>query len=237
MTAKLLQLAHAAHGGDKRITCVVDAVEMLGVEAIRSLVLMPGIFEQAAECEMPEGFGLSRLWEHALKVAEYAKRIVECDTEDPALIDEAYTAGLLHDIGFLIVSTRLPEIFSTVLELRKNDSYSLTKAEREAFGATHADMGGFLLDLWGIPDHIVEAISFHLHPASTPEKVYGHLMSHEDEDEESISTLTAIHVANYLCEEDDPMIPDQAKAEIDNEHLEAIGMMERMEEWWEVCNK
>ncbi len=62
-------------------------------------------------------------------------------------------------------------------------------------------------------------------------------MSHEDEDEERISTLTAIHVANYLCEEDDPMIPDQAKAEIDNEHLEAIGMMERMEEWWEVCNK
>ncbi len=191
MTAKLLQLAH---GGDKRITWVVGAVEMLGVEAIRSLVLMPRTFEQEAECETPEGFGLSRLWEHALKVAEYAKRIVECDTEDPALIDEAYTAGLLHDIGFL-------------------------------------------LDLWGIPDHIVEAISFHLHPASTPEKVYDHLMSHEDEDEERISTLTAIHVANYLCEEDDPMIPDQAKAEIDNEHLEAIGMMERMEEWWEVCNK
>jgi HD-like signal output (HDOD) protein len=94
-------------------------------------------------------------------------------------------------------------------------------------------MGGFLLDLWGIPNHIVEAISFHLYPNSIPEKVYADLAP----EEEGISTLTAIHVANYLCEEDDPLIPDQAKAEIDSEHPEAIGMTHRMEEWWDACNK
>jgi HD-like signal output (HDOD) protein len=94
-------------------------------------------------------------------------------------------------------------------------------------------MGGFLLDLWGIPDHIVEAISFHLYPSSTPEKIYEEV---RPEEEGVISTLTAVHVANYICEDEDALIPDQAKAEVDTIHLEEIGMGHRMDEWWEVCN-
>lgn len=115
MTTKLLQLAGAAHGGFKRLTNIFDAVNLLGVDSIRNLVPMPGIFEQADKSELPEGFELSRLWEHALKVCEYSKCIIACDTDDTEILDAAYTAGLLHDIGFLIVSTRMSQSFAEAI--------------------------------------------------------------------------------------------------------------------------
>lgn len=131
MATKLLQLAHAAHGGTKRITSISEAVDLIGVESIRSLALMPGIFEQATDIEMPEGFTIERLWEHALKVASFARHIVACDTDNPAIMDEAYTAGLLHDIGFLIISTKMPTRFQSVLDLRAANGASLLEAEKK----------------------------------------------------------------------------------------------------------
>ncbi len=147
------------------------------------------------------------------------------------MVDEAYTAGLLHDIGFLIASTKMPDSFKKVLEIRSARGLSLIESEKEVLGATHAQIGGFLLDLWGISDRIVEAISFHLYPSYAPERAY-EFFTPEDT---GISTLTAVHVANYICEGEDLLIPDQSKAEVDHIHLENIGMTHRMDAWMEAC--
>lgn len=232
MSAKVLQVANsAAASSSRRISNITEAVGMLGVENIRSFILMAGIFETADQSQMPRGFSLEKLWEHGMKVGEFAKRITALETEDKRLVDDAYTAGLLHDIGLLILATKMPEPFAETLRLTEDPGMSLLKAEKQVFGATHAEIGGFLLDLWGLPEAIVEAISYHLYPSATPEKAYEVV----DEDAPLFTTITAVHVANYLCEDQDVMVQDVTKAEIDNVHLNEIGMSERLEAWWDCC--
>lgn len=233
MSAKVLQIAHAAYRGGHRFSSIVDAVNLIGLKHIRGLVLMPGIFEEADGSGLPEGVDLEVLWQHALQVADFAKRISEREHEDAEQNDEAYTAGLLHDIGKLIVAAKMPDEFTRAFELRNSgQASSLMEAEKEVFGATHAEMGGFLLDLWGLPEHIVEAISFHLYPSSTPDHTYRSLLQ---ETREGVSALTAVHIANYLSEDLDAMIEEQAKARIDHIHLANLDMSDRLSDWWDVC--
>ena len=232
MSAKVLQVANSAHANtSRRISNITEAVAMLGVDNIRSFILMAGIFETADQSQMPAGFSLEKLWEHGMRVGEFAKRITALETEDKRLIDDAYTAGLLHDIGLLILATKMPDLFADMLRLTETEGLSLLKAEKRVFGATHAEIGGFLLDLWGLPEAIVEAISYHLYPSATPDKSYEVV----EEDAPPFTTITAVHVANYLCEDQDVMVQDTAKAEIDNVHLEAIGMAERRGAGWDCC--
>lgn len=231
MSAKVLQVANSASTNSaRRLSSITEAVAMLGVENIRSFILMAGIFETADQSRMPRGFSLEKLWEHGMRVGEFAKRITALESEDKRLIDDAYTAGLLHDIGLLILATKMPEPFAQTLRLTEDANMSLLKAEKQVFGATHAEIGGFLLDLWGLPEAIVEAISYHLYPSATPDKAYEIV-----EDPDAFTTITAVHVANYLCEDQDVMVQDTAKAEIDNVHLEEIGLSDRLEAWWDCC--
>lgn len=232
MSAKVLQVANSASANtSRRISNIIDAVAMLGVENIRSFILMAGIFETADQSRMPEGFSLEKLWEHGMRVGEFAKRITALETDDKHLVDDAYTAGLLHDIGLLILATKMPDPFAETLRLTSESGMSLLKAEKQVFGATHAEIGGFLLDLWGLPEAIVEAIAYHLYPSATPDRAYEVI----DEDASPFTTITAVHVANYLCEDQDIMVQDMAKAEIDNVHLDEIGKSDRLEAWWDCC--
>ncbi len=231
MGAKVLQVAHAAYSSGERVSGIADAVRVIGLDNIRSFVLMAGIFEQANPEDLPKGIDLEILWQHAMKVADYAKRIAACDTEDKNRLDEAYTAGLLHDIGLLIIATKMTAKFTDALQLRQEKNISLYRAEKEIFGTSHAEIGGFLLDLWGLPESIVQAIAYHLYPSAVPEKSYEMAGPGED----TFSSLTAVHVANYLCEDQDSMIENGAKAEVDSIHLEETQLSNRLEDWYDAC--
>lgn len=230
MSAKVLQVANSAHGSSRRISNITEAVALLGVENIRSFILMAGIFETADQSQMPRGFSLEKLWEHGMKVGEFAQRITESETEDKGLVDDAYTAGLLHDIGLLILATKMPDEFRQMLELVEKEKISMLRAERQIFGASHAEIGGFLLDLWGLPEVIVEAISHHLYPSGRPEKSYDF-----DEEEQQFAPLTAVHVANYLCEEQDAEIDSSAKITVDVVYLEEVEVSGKLNSWWDIC--
>lgn len=232
MSAKVLQVAHAAYRGAHKFSSISEAVNLIGLANIRGMVLMPGIFEVADPSLLPASIDLEVLWKHALQVADFAKRISDREHEDKVQNDEAYSAGLLHDIGLLIVATKMPTEFSRAVELRMNKHESLMEAEKEVFGATHAEMGGFLLDLWGLPDHVVEAITFHLYPSSTPDHTYRSLLL---DTTEGVTALTAVHVANYLSEDQDSLIEDRAKAKVDHIHLADIGMSDKLGGWWDLC--
>ena len=232
MSAKVLQVAHAAYRGTHNFSSIVDAVNLIGLKNIKGLVLMPGIFELADGSQLPEEVDLERMWKHALQVAEFAKRISQREHDDTEQNDEAYSAGLLHDIGLLIVATRMPDKFADAIELRRSRGMSLMEAEKECFGATHAEMGGFLLDLWGLPEHVVEAISFHLYPSSTPDHTYRMLLL---DTRDGVSALTAVHIANYLSEDLDDLIEEQAKAKVDHIHLADLNMSDRLSDWWDLC--
>lgn len=231
MSAKVLQVANSAHGSDRRISNIAEAVSLLGVDNIRSFILMAGIFETADQSQMPRGFSLEKLWEHGMKVGEYSQRITENECEERSVIDDAYTAGLLHDIGLLILATKMPDEFRAMLKLMEGEKMSMQRAEKEIFGASHAEIGGFLLDLWGLPEVIVEAISYHVYPSSRPEKSY----KFDVDDEEQFAPLTAVHVANYLCEEQDTKIESKAKIAVDIVYLDKVGVSEKLDFWWDIC--
>src|SRR4030095_5269981 len=107
-----------------------------------------------------KGFSPDQLQQNSLLTALLAKKIVG----NPALADAAFTAGLLHHIGALVLLHAAPPHYERALELRKQLKGNSAAAEREVFGVTHAEVGAYLLGLWGIPFPIVEAVAFHHRP-------------------------------------------------------------------------
>src|SRR6187551_1994974 len=115
--------------------------------------------------------------------AVLAKKIVS----NPQLADAAFTAGLLHDIGALVLLHAAPPDYVRALDRKQELNGDGAAAEREIFGVTHAEVGAYLLGLWGIPFPIVEAVAFHHRPNEVPI--------------ESRPLVSAIHIASGLVEE------------------------------------
>jgi HD-like signal output (HDOD) protein len=181
--AKVLQLVNSAYFGlGQKIVSIRPAVTYLGVEIIKSLVLGSTSFSDKAISEV-KGFSPDRLQQHSMLTAILAKKIVG----NPALADAAFTAGLLHDIGALVLLHAAPPDYVRALERKKELNGDSAAAEREIFGVTHAEVGAYLLGLWGIPFPIVEAVAFHHRPNEVAP--------------ESRPLVAAIHIASGLIEE------------------------------------
>ena len=114
-------------------------------------------------------------------------------------------AGLLHDIGLLVLNTNFPDRYREVFRLIKDDGRRMLQAEREVFGATHADVGAYLLGIWGLHEVIVEAVAFHHEPLPTTQ--------------DNSRVLAAVHVANVLDEEADRAVTGGIASEISIEYL------------------
>jgi HD-like signal output (HDOD) protein/CheY-like chemotaxis protein len=221
MSAKVLQIVNSGtYGLKQHVSNVVQAAKLLGLSNIRNLVLAAEAFQPTENDNLPSNFQIDALWEHSLRVAAFAKKIMYMETEDLMRSDEAFTAGLLHDIGQIVLATNKSEEFGEALRRAQEEGELLIDAEKAIFGATHAEVGGYLLELWGLPDPITEAITFHFIPSGC------------SEDEFCIAT--ALHAANYFAEDED----DDGVAltsSLDNVHLERIGLGHRVEEWYDSC--
>ena len=228
MTAKVLKLVNTHTAHKDRVSNVMYATHMLGLENLKSFVLMAELFENVKEDELSEGFDLDELWEHGLTVGEYARCIAEFETTNRPIIDDSYTAGLLHDIGLLILASKLPAEFDEVLAHARDHGSTLIQAEKKVLGVTHAEIGAYLLDLWGLADDIVKGISHHFFPSGDPDEMYTF------EEEESFTPLTAVHVANYFCEEE-AATEDYGKAELDMVYLEGLKLGDHVGHWWDLC--
>jgi len=181
--AKVLQLVNSAYFGlGQKIVSIRQAVTYLGVEIIKSLVLSSTSFSDKAISEV-KGFSPDRLQQHSMLTAILAKKIVS----NPALAEAAFTAGLLHDIGALVLLHAAPPDYVRALERKKELNGDSAAAEREIFGVTHAEVGAYLLGLWGIPFPIVEAVAFHHRPNEVAP--------------ESRPLVAAVHIASGLVEE------------------------------------
>ncbi len=222
MTAKVLQIVNSStYGLRQSVSNVVEAAALLGLSNIRNLVLAAEAFQPAEEDNLPENFKLEVLWNHSLKVAAFAKKIVLMETENQKMADDAFTAGLLHDIGQLILATKKTEDFGEALRLAQENGELLIDVEKRIFGATHAEVGGYLMELWGLPDPITEAITFHNIPSGC-------------EDDE-FSVVTALHAANYFCEGSDE---DEITltSSFDTFHIERIELGDHVEAWYDACH-
>jgi HD-like signal output (HDOD) protein len=117
------------------------------------------------------------------------------------------------------------------MNMKRTSPVSIWEAEKRVFGATHADIGGYLLDLWGLPDSIVGAITYHYYPSGRPESFR---LSSGDEEAIGFDALTAVHVANFFCEDEESKEQD-IKPEIDSVYLDRLGLALHVPQWYDVC--
>ncbi|MFO0746956.1 MAG: response regulator [Myxococcota bacterium] len=165
MCAKVLQLANSAFFGRARhLTSTAQAVSFLGVEVLRGLALSAGIFASAIELSDIGGFSLEDAQVHALQTALLARELAPRE-----LREEAFTAGLVHDIGKVVLAMGAPSRLEAALTRARQGNTFLHEAEMELFGTTHAEVGAYLLGMWGLPCSIVEAVAFHHRKSDLPE--------------------------------------------------------------------
>jgi putative nucleotidyltransferase with HDIG domain len=167
ISAKLLQLANSSYfSRSQRILDPAKAVNLLGLDLVRSIVLAVGVM--GGFSSLIKDFSIENLWEHAMLTAAMARAIAKVESVDRETADTAFSAGLLHDIGKLLVVAHLPERFSDIVEQMRSDNTSMAAAEKKIIGTTHAAVGAYLLGLWGLPTSLVEAVAFHMRLKARP---------------------------------------------------------------------
>ena len=222
MAAKVLQLVNSAFFGVRRhVSSVTQAVSLLGLDMIKSLVLMVGVFSRASAARLPAGFSLDALWRHSMAVGACCQAISKAEDAGKEITSDACTAGLLHDSGILVLAANHTEVYGQILDVVRSKNLSLTKAEQAAFGCTHAQVGAYLLGIWGLPDSIVEAVAFHHYPSRCRARDFG--------------PLTAVHAANVLEHEAHGVDGGGLATTLDIDYLGQCGLEDRIVAWRETC--
>ena len=220
MTAKILQLVNSAFFGlYQKVETPARAVKLLGLDTIKALVLVSGIF---SEIKVPEDiFSAQTLWSHSLTVGTLAKKIAENETDQKDIIDNSYIAGVLHDIGKLILVSKMESYYREATLLALQEHLPFLSAEKKIFKATHCDMGAYLIGLWGFPSDIVEAIGFHHQLGEYPEGTF--------------SPALTVHIANVMYYKFHQEETVGTGPEFNEEYIQKIGMGEKLTKWRELC--
>ncbi|NLJ73336.1 MAG: HDOD domain-containing protein [Syntrophomonadaceae bacterium] len=183
MTARVLKLANSAfYGFPRRIATVTDAIVLLGFKTIKSIVMAASVSDILAR-EM-EGYALEpgELWQHSQSVAMAARHIAR--KVKYYQLDLAYTAGLLHDIGKVILNNAMKESYHKVINVVMEQNIPFLDAEVEILGFNHTEVGARVAEKWNLPQDLVEAINFHHTPENATEN----------------KDLTAlVHIADAVC--------------------------------------
>ena len=173
MTTKLLKMVNSSFFGlGRNVNDPFQAVKLLGLESIRTLVLTVEVFSIFSDAGK-SSLDLDELLTHSMKVANLAKAIALSEGCNEKEKDEAFFAGMLHDVGKLALSTYKKEQYGEVLEKIRVESCSYEAAETEIFKTTHSEAGAYVLCLWGLPVALVKPVAFHHHPlfASDPKEM------------------------------------------------------------------
>ena len=219
MTAKILQLVNSAfYSLRRRISDPAEAAVILGLNTIKALVLSHHMFTQFDQAKTP-WFSPNTLWKHSFCTGLYAKQITKIEGWPAKMTDDALSAGMLHDLGILALISNLPDDYQRALQLVREKDIPLWQAEMEVFGGTHAEVGAYLIGLWGITDSIVEALAFHHAPGKCPVK--------------NFTLVTAVHVANALGSEGYPEA--WGEMQLDYAYIAELGLSERLPVWRESC--
>ena len=220
MTAKILQLVNSAFFGiARRISSPAEAVQFLGVARVRSLVLSLHVFTCFDEQRIKD-FSIERVWKHSMTVGLVGQNIAKIQRAGREIAEECYVSGMLHDIGKVMLASSLPEQYGRAVGIATERRIPMTEAEREVFGVSHAEVGAYLLGLWGLPVNIVEAVALHHMPANCAVKEF--------------SPLAAVHAASAFENEfsgSDTGIPAEA---LDEDYLSASGV-DDIEDWRDVA--
>lgn len=210
MAASLLHMANsAAFGLDRTVSDLADAVALVGLDAVRAMMLAIHVFHAATGMQPFTDL----LWRHSLASARLAREIAHGGGCHPATCATAFTAGLLHDCGQLLLAVRDPAGYARTMESALDPAGdAISACERARFGVSHDLLGAWLLHHWELPDEVVEAVAWHHQPG----RIAGTAMG----------ALAAVHIADHLL----------AGAPPGGRHTDAdlavrLGLGQRLEGW------
>jgi HD-like signal output (HDOD) protein len=197
LTANLFKTVNStAFGLRESIFTIRDAVTMLGVERLQALVMSAWAFHFINNQTCP-GFEPEAEWSHAVEVARVAGQLGAGLGDKAKLSEAAFTAGLLHDVGKLLLAANDSAAYSGILARANEGKLELWQVEKESLGFSHAEIGACLLGVWGNALPIVEAAAWHHEPARAVNQ--------------RLSPLTLVHLANCQVR---GLPPDPAQARL-----------------------
>jgi len=217
ISARVLQLVSSAfYGLPRAVTSIGGAVAYLGVEVIKAIVLSVEVSRMFPLTQSIPDFSVDALQQHGTRVSQLAKRILGHEPGGDVLM----VAGLLQDSGQLVLASRAAPRFASALDIAASRKQPLAQVEAELFGATHAEIGAYLLGLWGLPQRVVTAVAYHLEPQRGGSRVF--------------DAAAALYVANLLLIDPDlpalEEIPARTLA-LDLAFLRHVGVAHQLDEW------
>ena len=160
LTAKLLQLVNSSFFGlPRKMTNLNEIINFLGANIIKSLVVYTKVFTfYNTQGELKEY--IKNIWNHSIKVGRLTKKILAVEKQPRLVIDKAFIAGILHDIGKLVL-IQLPNYYNNVKSISMQENILYQEAEYRLYGSSHSEVGAYLLGIWGFDDDIVHSVNTH----------------------------------------------------------------------------
>ncbi len=217
MTTKLLQVLNSAGFGlCRKIHDLNEAVGILGFLTVKSMVITIKLMSEFDHIK-PVYFSIDRLWRRSTAVARMARELTLLHTGDHALAEAAFAAGLLHDVGEAVLAATFDEQFQAVQLVAREEQAPLWEVEKKNFGASHGELGAYLLGLWGMPLDLLEAAAMHDHPSRCANKQF--------------APVTAVHIAHVGENELNPENNGSLAPQLDTDYLTQLGLLKRLAEW------
>ncbi|MGA7398447.1 MAG: response regulator [Candidatus Sulfotelmatobacter sp.] len=217
MSAKVLQLVNSAFFGlAQTATSLQSAASYLGMETIKNLVLV----SEAFRVFVPDSRIPQSVFEALQQQAQRTAAIAVVLPLEPKMRDVTVLSALLQDVGRLVLASKMPDKFCSVLERAQERGCEPFQAEEEILGTSHAEIGAYLLGLWGLPNLAVEAIAHHHHPDRIPHSGF--------------DSSVALYVAALLAYELEAHPADETGTELrefDRTCLETLGLLPQFSEF------
>lgn len=219
LSASILRLCNSAFFGlSHKVSSPGDAVRFMGTQTLKAFVLFHELFH-SMDPRKSALFEIDALWAHCVRTAGFTRCIVHRERGDACQAETSFLAGLLHDIGMLVLAENFPDDYHPLRTWAAQVGTPLHEAERGEFGACHAEVGAFVMGLWGLPAEAAWAVAYHHEPMRRVES--------------GCSMLVALHAADALDHELRP--GTGARARMDLAYLALTGCLERLPAWRETC--
>ena len=212
ITARLLHIVNSPiFALRQRVASVRDSAALLGLNRLRSLVLATSLFDEcdASRCR---SFSAGAFEIRSIQIATWASNIASHESGSKTASEMAFTAGLLHQFGVLLLAANLPDGYDQILSRASAQRLSIARLERENYGVSHAELAGAILATWRLPFPIINAVGFYALPSESEDAAF--------------SPLTAVHAAHAIDNQLRTGVPD-----FDRAYLERLNFLPRFEEW------
>jgi putative nucleotidyltransferase with HDIG domain len=221
ISAKILQLVNSAFFGlPREISTLQTAVSFLGTQIVQNLVLSAEVFHVFEKAAPIRGFSFEDLHMHSQLAAKIAGKI----PASAHVHGVAIVAALLHDMGKLVLAVRSPKHFERAVQGSVDENLPLHQVEEQLIGVSHAEVGAYLLGIWGLPTPVVEAVAHHHQPDRIPH--------------DTLDAVGIVHIANFLAHEHPvhpPIAGTPPHQPLDAAYLALVGLADAIDEWHEMA--